>query len=514
MTNEEMRFQVALSCIQGVLEAKHGIIGEIVPSVAVKESLRIADEFVKQWLGEHPKEQKPVSVEEVLAKAGLKPYKDGNQWCILAGDNIQEGICGFGNTIDEALYQFLMEVLEMQKEHKPVNNSTREKIISRATSEKQVVLISESSGKAEIGWDTRSLEDAKKLLEYGLAFIDKKGIKPAEKQKEPHYTKRNALFDKCVENCDPEVMKEVSDKVDEMLEKEQKPTKPAGKPSREDYLYQLLINQLITCSDYEYLMERKPADYCSVRDKFDLDGNLKQKPAESSNESVIQKAYKEGINDGIALVKKQPEDYGLQKSVPISCGHENGTGWSEEDEAHRNFILESLEDQIRFCKKDAEGAYCAKQIRIAQNWLKSLPERFNLSPKHEWSEEYERKIVELKTFIAECNGFNKSNRQKAFEMIDALSPQPKQEWSEEDDVMLDKVCCLISPGTKLTDDNANYCVELKQWIISLRERMLKSIRPFWKPSEEQMEYLYNASERNDYCGAVLNSLYHDLKKLM
>lgn len=43
-----------------------------------------------------------------------------------------------------------------------------------------------------------------------------------KKQKEPHYTKRNALFDKCVENCDPEVMKSVSDEVDEMLEKEQK----------------------------------------------------------------------------------------------------------------------------------------------------------------------------------------------------------------------------------------------------------------------------------------------------
>jgi len=46
--------------------------------------------------------------------------------------------------------------------------------------------------------------------------------------------------------------------------------------------------------------------------------------------------------------------------------------WSEEDETHVEFILESLEDQIRFCKKDAEGAYYAKQIRTAQNWLKSL----------------------------------------------------------------------------------------------------------------------------------------------
>ncbi len=44
-----------------------------------------------------------------------------------------------------------------------------------------------------------------------------------EKQKEPHYTKRNALFDKCVAECDPAVMKEVSDEIDEMLGKEQKP---------------------------------------------------------------------------------------------------------------------------------------------------------------------------------------------------------------------------------------------------------------------------------------------------
>lgn len=64
-------------------------------------------------------EQKPISAVEVLARAGLKPYKDGNQWCILAGDNIQEGICGFGDTIEDALYEFLKEILDLQKEPKP-----------------------------------------------------------------------------------------------------------------------------------------------------------------------------------------------------------------------------------------------------------------------------------------------------------------------------------------------------------------------------------------------------------
>jgi len=52
---------------------------------------------------------------------------------------------------------------------------------------------------------------------------------PTEIPKEPHYTKRNELFDKCVKNCDPKVMKEVSDKIDEMLQKEQKPAENGGK---------------------------------------------------------------------------------------------------------------------------------------------------------------------------------------------------------------------------------------------------------------------------------------------
>lgn len=63
---------------------------------------------------EKQKEQKS-SAEEVLIRAGLKPFKDGNQWCILVGDNIQEGVCGFGDTIDDALYEFLKGVCEQQK---------------------------------------------------------------------------------------------------------------------------------------------------------------------------------------------------------------------------------------------------------------------------------------------------------------------------------------------------------------------------------------------------------------
>lgn len=35
----------------------------------------------------------------------LKPklYMDGNEWCVLFGDNIQEGVAGFGKTPDKAV---------------------------------------------------------------------------------------------------------------------------------------------------------------------------------------------------------------------------------------------------------------------------------------------------------------------------------------------------------------------------------------------------------------------------
>ena len=37
--------------------------------------------------------------------AMLKPkiYKDGNEWCVLLGDNIETGIVGFGESAHEAI---------------------------------------------------------------------------------------------------------------------------------------------------------------------------------------------------------------------------------------------------------------------------------------------------------------------------------------------------------------------------------------------------------------------------
>lgn len=36
---------------------------------------------------------------------GLKPYLDGDQWCVILGD-IPTGICGFGESPMKAIYDF------------------------------------------------------------------------------------------------------------------------------------------------------------------------------------------------------------------------------------------------------------------------------------------------------------------------------------------------------------------------------------------------------------------------
>lgn len=42
----------------------------------------------------------------LVALLGLAPYPDGNAWCVLWGANLQEGVCGFGDTPYKAVLDF------------------------------------------------------------------------------------------------------------------------------------------------------------------------------------------------------------------------------------------------------------------------------------------------------------------------------------------------------------------------------------------------------------------------
>lgn len=125
MTREEIRLQVAISVIQGVLEAKHGVIGEVVPSVAVAIALRIADAFVEEWYRETKEQEQPESPSNLDEAAEnswavyeyresprglystcyLDGFKDGAEWMAVQGVTLNISIdelgCGAYNACVE-----------------------------------------------------------------------------------------------------------------------------------------------------------------------------------------------------------------------------------------------------------------------------------------------------------------------------------------------------------------------------------------------------------------------------
>lgn len=81
-------------------------------------------------------------------------------------------------------------------------------------------------------------------------------------------------------------------------------------------------------------------------------------------------------------------------------------------------------------------------------------------------------------------------------------------WSEEDEYVFSKVLdwmLIVNPTSSIFEK-----LPKEQFIErfkSLKERYT------WKPSDEQMQFLWKYAEQNNYDGAVLTSLFHDLKKL-
>ena len=93
------------------------------------------------------------------------------------------------------------------------------------------------------------------------------------------------------------------------------------------------------------------------------------------------------------------------------------------------------------------------------------------------------------------------------EKFEELVEQRPAEWSKEDEAM----------RADILDSLRRYQLSMPNYQVELQMRWLKSLRPSWKPSEEQMEALntLNCHGGLSYIGQqnLLISLYNDLKKL-
>ena len=162
----------------------------------------------------------------------------------------------------------------------------------------------------------------------------------------------------------------------------------------------------------------------------------------------------------LAYLEKQKEQKPFSQEVFDIAKHEALWGeqppaeWSEKDSR----ILYNVITYVGYAA--GERGVRDDEFKEANSWLKALPERFNLQPRTEWSDEDEKRI----NYIFE--NFKQ----------DVIPDEEDQEW--------------------------------------LRNR-LKSLRPkpHWKPSEEQMEALNEAINEAADSGSIhLNSWRYNLLK--
>lgn len=149
------------------------------------------------------------------------------------------------------------------------------------------------------------------------------------------------------------------------------------------------------------------------------------------------------------------------------------------------------------------------KILAILTWLKGNP---NIEQKsNEWSEEDEAMHTRCIGILGKCkSGIPVTKVDEELNWLKSFKLQLRQKWSEEDELMLKKVISSIKisrSSCEEDDDIKDMFDKELDWLESLNSTS------HWKPTDEQMEFLSYAMERNDYTGSVLNSLYNDLKKL-
>ena len=181
--------------------------------------------------------------------------------------------------------------------------------------------------------------------------------------------------------------------------------------------------------------------------------------------------------------------------------------WDEFDEDCLNRAIWYIENPAPSVVKDTNLAL----------WLKSLPGRFNLQPKQEWSEDDECNLKRIIRVLED----NDSDWKELSDWLKSLRPQPNSEWRHyiwATDLRFDFTALIKYDNT----DNyeivqAGNCPKQEKNGVYILIKDIKP-QPSWKPSEEQMEALNALNLHGDlsYVGQQnqLISLYQDLKKLM
>ena len=195
-------------------------------------------------------------------------------------------------------------------------------------------------------------------------------------------------------------------------------------------------------------------------------------------------------------------------------------------ETEANKVLKQCEEEELWIKNLLEKQKDLDKMIVVspEVWDKAISDAFENGEKDgekqkeqkpaEWSKEYKRIISEVVQLI-EDGALNREEKDFYIGRLKSLRPQPKQEWSEEDDNIYNKALDAIY--YKDINDKDEVVDALKA-LCDLISRKRKVIPPYarWKPSEEQviaLRWILNNIPYNMHKEHICH-LYEQLKKLI
>ena len=165
--------------------------------------------------------------------------------------------------------------------------------------------------------------------------------------------------------------------------------------------------------------------------------------------------------------------------------------------------------------KEQRDLLFQKMKEAGYEWDVEKKELRKIEQKPAWSEEDEGMLNSFLHKLEVCTLLSNKEiiwiKNKFKSLKDRVQPQPQEQWSEKDEIMIGYIINDIET-VKQQVYSKTLCDEEISWLKSLRPQNR------WKPSDEQMKALADALSLAKSCGEEgafdLRTLYEQLKKLM
>ena len=214
--------------------------------------------------------------------------------------------------------------------------------------------------------------------------------------------------------------------------------------------------------------------------------NLQSKREWGEKDKLMYKLLRSIVRGTYVIQLQETQDELLSwiKSIIENFVSRSKQEWSEDDKiVMLNTIITDVNRTLHSCGIGTdEWNIRSKAIR----WLKSLPERFNLQPKQEWSEEDEERIQSILFFIGYCKDKypNKKDYLKDINWLKSIRLQSKTELTLLDENIINAAVAFVEQN-----DHFNCWRGIDKHTVI---KALHSLKSHWKPSEQEKGALRTA----------------------